>query len=44
MAAKWLLGLTNDFDWGLKVWDDLEEKSRSITVSPPKTGCPVSRK
>ena len=27
MAAKWLLGLTNDFDWGLKVWDDLEEKN-----------------
>ena len=26
-AAKWLLSLTNDMDWGLKVWDDLEQKS-----------------
>ncbi len=26
-AAKWLLGLTNDLDWGTKVWDDLEQKT-----------------
>ena len=26
MAAKWLLGLTNDFDWGWKDWDELEQK------------------
>ena len=25
-AAKWLMTLTNDRDWGLKVWDDLEQK------------------
>lgn len=25
-AAKWLLGLTNDMDWGTRVWDDLEQK------------------
>ena len=26
-AAKFLMGLTNDRDWGLKLWDDLEQKS-----------------
>ena len=26
-AAKWLMLLTNDVDWGLKVWDDGEEKA-----------------
>ena len=26
-AAKWLMSLTNDRDWGLKVWDDLEERA-----------------
>ena len=25
-AAKWLMLLTNDVDWGLKVWDDGEQK------------------
>ena len=25
-AAKWLMTLTNDRDWGLKVWDDSEQK------------------
>jgi hypothetical protein len=24
-AAKWLLGMTNDMDWGMKVWDDFDQ-------------------
>ncbi len=26
-SAKWLLDLTNDTDWGMRTWDDLEQKS-----------------
>jgi len=36
-AAKWLMGLTNDRDWGLKVWDDLEQKSVPKHVNRKET-------
>ena len=47
-AAKWLMGLTNDRDWGLKVWDDLEQKdvpkpvNRKQTLLAFLSGRPVS--
>ena len=36
-AAKWLMGLTNDRDWGLKLWDDLEQKSVPKHVNRKQT-------
>ena len=36
-AAKWLMGLTNDRDWGLKLWDDLEQKAVPKHVNRKQT-------